>query len=100
MNGGIPVGLDETLSASTSAEQDKVKVHPNPTTGTFSIESVVGINRVEVYGLIGQALQNVGFTSTVIHLNKIDLRNNPNGIYFLKIELTNGKVVKKKIVKY
>lgn len=114
LNGGIPVGLDETgLRAEPRSE---VSIYPNPTTGVFTVESELGINEIEVYNLsfvrlsflrpyfdhssylessVGQR-NGRSLDKRQIHLS---LNNFPQGIYFLKIELKNGEVVTKKMVK-
>jgi hypothetical protein len=94
-----------------------ILVYPNPSNGIFTIESEVGINKVEVYSLDGKLHPEfffVHFDTNSASPNplsvqkksnegrnfQLDLTNSPKGIYFLKVELKNGTVVTKKIVKH
>jgi hypothetical protein len=128
LNGGIPVGIDETLSALTFTEQDKVKVYLNPANDIVTIEIEAEIKTIEVYDLRGSRLVNgfekypVNWSSSVFsdasiqskqslnhsatekmyrdaRLKSLDLTNLDNGIYFLKVVLKNGVVLTKKIIK-
>jgi len=112
------VGLNETLSGSTIAQHDKVLVYPNPTTGIFRIESELAFRNVEVFDLIGGLVHSERsssvFSGTSIHSEEseysasekkyrdalfFNLTNFDAGIYFLKIELENGELVMKKVVR-
>ncbi|MFT6167842.1 MAG: hypothetical protein ACJASF_002552 [Vicingaceae bacterium] len=99
LNGGIPVGIDETLLASTFTEQDMVKVYPNPANGIVTFESEVGIETVEVYDLRGKLLQNSFKLLNSRSVTEVDLTNFNSGIYFLKLMMENGEGVTKKIIK-
>jgi hypothetical protein len=126
LNGGIPVGIDETgLRAEPRSE---VSVYPNPSNGMVAIESEAEIKTIEVFDLRGSRLvkgfkeYNFNWSSSVFsdasiqskqslnhsatekmyrdaRLKSLDLTNLDNGIYFLKVVLKNGVVLTKKIIK-
>jgi len=121
LNGGIPVGLNE--NSPRGKPSGKVSVFPNPTSGMITIESEavpaagrVEIRSVEVYGLMGTSIQfklypeffepnsksieghNLNH-SVSTKKSTINLTNFSKGVYFLKVELENGEVVTKKMVK-
>lgn len=74
----------------------EVKVLPNPTTGLVSVIMPTEVSNftVAVYNMIGEQV-----ISNVINSNyaKLDLNNQPNGVYFVKVT-SNGNVTTKKII--
>ena len=68
-----------------------VSLHPNPTKDRVQINTSEAIDKVEIYDTLGG---KIGETSSKI----IDLSNNSNGIYFLKI-YSNSSIVSKKVIK-
>ncbi|MFT6167039.1 MAG: hypothetical protein ACJASF_001735 [Vicingaceae bacterium] len=82
------VGLSET-----DLNGAQIKVHPNPSTGIFTLEHSVSIQTFEVYNVNGQKVQ--------IELvnNQLDLSEQPKGIYLLRVLLESGEVVSKKLMK-
>jgi hypothetical protein len=94
------VGL-EPRAESRGAQHDKVKTYPNPSNGIVTIESAEEIELVELFGLSGLRY-NFFVTLSGAEMRQkrsLDLSNLSKGVYFLKIELENGKVVTKKVVK-
>jgi len=86
-----PTGIAAITNTKTS-----VTVHPNPSTGVFtlSIDNLqLGIrNTVEVYNTLGQEVYSKEL-STLNSPLSIDLSNNPTGMYFYKIQSENGNLV-------
>ena len=75
-----------------NSEDSKFSIYPNPSQGIFNIENLsksVSINVLNAYGKL-----------LPIELNdtKLDLSNQPNGIYFIKIQDSNGDFSSKKII--
>ena len=66
-------------------------VSPNPSNGVFTINTDVNFS-YKVYNVIGELIIES-------NSNKIDLSTNKTGIYFLKIETTNGTVKTIKLIK-
>ena len=74
-------------------------IHPNPakTEITVSIgNSKVSIERVELYDIFGKMLlqQNFNKSQGVVSINSYS-----DGIYVMKVYLSNGKVENRKVVK-
>jgi len=69
----------------------KVVVFPNPTTGIVIIKGK-DINRIEVLDINGRQIYKGKET-------QIDLRQEPNGIYLIRI-ITDKKIITKKIIKH
>jgi hypothetical protein len=82
------VGLSET-----DLNGAQIKVHPNPSNGTFTLEHSASIQTFEVYNVNGQKVQVELFD------NQLDLTNQPKGIYLLRVQMENGEVVSKKLMK-
>ena len=100
----LVIGLDE--NGLRTEPRNEVSVYPNPTTGIFSVKSKEKIKNIEVFGVEGKLIQSfVDFTSTSLSMNfsarpdKTNLGGLSSGIYFLRIELQNGEVISKKIIK-
>jgi photosystem II stability/assembly factor-like uncharacterized protein len=102
-NGGDSTFLTGITSNTSIAPQ--YEVYPNPTKGIVNIQFVEGLDRVEVYDIAGKLLEDfVDFDSaqsdkSTERVNKINLTNYENGIYFLKLTIKSGKVYSKKVIK-
>jgi hypothetical protein len=86
------VGINEI---NTDAQ---ISVYPNPTTGSFNIfvSQPIKNGSIEVYNNIGVLVYKGAITS---QQNNIDLKNNANGIYFVRV-MSDGKIIgEQKIVK-
>lgn len=66
---------------------------PNPTTGKLNIKSDQNIKKIFIYSQVGKLVQSNLNTFDPVEL--IDLTNQPNGIYILKIQTENGVVTRK-----
>lgn len=87
----IPTGvLTHTLSTTN------VEVRPNPSAGIISVIMPTETTnfKVAVYNMIGEEVSSNLFTSNYA---KVDLSNQPNGIYFVKVS-SNGEVTTKKVI--
>ncbi|MTE27961.1 aryl-sulfate sulfotransferase [Winogradskyella ouciana] len=72
-------------------ENSIVSLYPNPTKNRIQINSTTVIDRVEIYNMMGS---KIGETSS----KTIDLSNNSDGVYFLKI-YSDTNMVSKKVIK-
>lgn len=77
----------------------EVKIYPNPTEGRLKIE-ILNLNEedqcsLEIYNLSGTRIIH---TSDIRLSNELDITSQPDGIYFLKINL-NQKISSWKIIK-
>ena len=88
------VGIKEESSPIT-----EYKIYPNPFSNSITIESMYESNfrmaSIEIFNLLGKCLFYSNFYNNIY---TVDLYNQPDGIYFLKIQ-TNGKSSYYKITK-
>jgi hypothetical protein len=104
-----PVGSDsETLQFSTplnglialsstnfnTQDSKQVTLLPNPTNGLLTIASKDTITAIDVFDHLGRKVNQF----SAIQNNQIDLSHLEDGIYFVEIENTTTKVVKKLIL--
>ena len=92
-----------TTSENTFLEKNaEVNVFPNPTGGTFTVSSSVADNSsigqhgsIDIYNTMGEKIYSAQLNSTK---TEIDLTNEPNGIYLIRLNTRQG-IVSKKIIK-
>ena len=78
---------------------NEVTVYPSPTSGSFTVSGITQGQIFVVYNCLGQKIEtrNVASMQTTIH---IDISNQPNGIYLLRIQNKDGSIVaEKKVLK-
>ncbi len=76
------------------ADFNSIVAYPNPTTGILEVMLPKNNGVVKVYNMIGEEVAN---TSTTSNMMKVDLSNQPNGVYFVKVT-SNGEITTKKII--
>jgi uncharacterized Ntn-hydrolase superfamily protein len=81
---------DSVLSTEISQKND-VEIHPNPTYDFITIGNVEKSNKIELFSLNGEFLENV-------KNNTVSLRNYPKGIYILKVTFED-RVEEMKVIK-
>ena len=74
--------------------QGVVTVYPNPVKDILKIKSDQKIERIELYNIVGQKLNQYDANSS-----EINLGDKSSGVYILKIRLANGKTETKKLIK-
>ena len=90
INNGFPILIRTDLSVDSHAE-DKLTVYPNPTNGMVRIKGVE-VAQVQVYNILGQAVRTFGNT------NEIQVSDLPEGVYLLRIAVTDGTVYSTRLV--
>ena len=71
-----------------------ILIYPNPTSGKISLSSKNTISTVEMFDILGKKI----YQSAILSLaHKIDLSNQPAGIYFLRASTTSQSYVTKVI---
>ena len=91
------LGPDEAGNGTNSGLTD-ITVYPNPSSGQFTIEGLDKGMIVEMYDYTGRIISTQ--TSTLNTLLSINLSNQPNGIYLIRILDKDGNLVgQKKVVK-
>jgi len=81
------------LSVSEVDGKEEIAIFPNPTKDFIRIQSEKEIKSVQLFSAEGKIIQKN------LNGNQINLNRLPNGIYFLKIELENGRVQFEKVLK-
>ncbi|MFT4642524.1 MAG: hypothetical protein ACI89R_000361, partial [Candidatus Azotimanducaceae bacterium] len=75
-------------------------IYPNPTTGIANLklemDNASDVN-VAVFNILGKLLQSSNYTNVTNRTHSIDLSNQPNGIYFVRLT-TNGQTETKKVI--
>lgn len=82
----LGVGLSQTA-------EDKIKIYPNPTKGKIYAETNTDIHLLQLFNIYGKVLVSAK------HQNVINIDLLENGVYILKIKLTDGNIMVKKVVK-
>lgn len=76
------------VSTKASESNDRVKLFPNPATSYIQISGLKSNENFTVYNITGAPVLN----GTIFNNKKIDIKNFPAGLYFLKTE--SGKTIK------
>ena len=86
--GTTAVGIEE----SSNSSKTEVVFFPNPSSGVFSLQSSQTISSIEILNVIGEMIY-----SEEINTNKkeIDLSDQSNGIYFIRIQTENEIITRK-----
>ena len=73
----------------------EVSISPNPSSGEFFVKTeITDSKEFSVFTVQGKLIQSF---SSASEINKIDLKNQPKGLYFIKIS-SEGKTAMKKII--
>lgn len=92
-NGHARIYENPTLSISDYNFEKRIKVYPNPVTGSFQIESIINIDKVEIYSIQGQLIKSFSFQ------NQYHISDLFNGLYFIKVISNSGSITKQIIKK-
>jgi len=84
-----PVGVRGLLPS------EKIAVYPNPGNGIFSLKSALRISSVEVMNLLGETVFTSPYDNSQVRIN---LADQPNGIYFYQVKRGDQVVKKGKLV--
>ncbi|OFY85864.1 MAG: hypothetical protein A3F72_16110 [Bacteroidetes bacterium RIFCSPLOWO2_12_FULL_35_15] len=94
----LPAGRTATPPSTKESDMisDNVLIYPNPATNEITVKNTVGEVKITLLNCIGQEIKSTNSISN--QEVEINLKDLPNGIYFIKI--TNEKVnLIKKVVK-
>jgi len=85
-----PVSIVNVKNASS-------KLYPNPSTGSFAIESNGKIESISIYNLNGMLIdvQSIGLGTNTVN---VDMTNYPKGIYTISLNTTQGMVFSKLVL--
>lgn len=85
--------INVVISSINNSSTKKINIYPNPSSGTINfIDALEG--RVEVYNNISQVV----FVKNMEKESSINLSSLPAGIYFLKLNSTDGNIYQSKII--
>ncbi|NOR86955.1 MAG: T9SS type A sorting domain-containing protein, partial [Bacteroidales bacterium] len=76
---------------------ESIKVYPNPTTGIIKLTVFENPISVSITDIAGKTIYNSEF-KTIDSETIIDISNQPNGVYFMKLQ-TEQKIMTEKIIK-
>jgi hypothetical protein len=78
-------------------EMEDIVIFPNPTTGELGIRNYeLGIRNIEVFDVYGRKLSQISYPNSQLSY-LIDIFHLQAGIYFVKITMEKGIVIKKVI---
>ncbi len=86
-NGKLTVNAKETAIAESAV---KISVYPNPTADVFFVETEAEVELIYVYNMTGKLV----LTETNVGKTRIDLANEPQGTYFVKVGEKTIKLLK------
>lgn len=92
INTGMANTTFQTLNNGQFVIDNSIVVSPNPTASNVTINSNVNIKSIQVYDVQGRLLETKLVDDSKITIN---LSDQSNGIYFLKITSDNGSKVEK-----
>ena len=84
-----------SLQEFENKKENSISMYPIPAKDAVKIQSEEKIKRVELYDLKGAQLNSVEVSSTQFEL---DLSNNQNGFYFVRVQLQDNSWVNGKII--
>jgi hypothetical protein len=87
----LGVGIENIRNSSS------IDIYPNPNTGQFTVAGVEKGMIIELYNYIGQKISSISATDETMHIN---ISNEANGVYLIRIMTKDGVLVTdKKMVK-
>lgn len=89
--GGGRLNLFNAVTSIVEENKNSLQIYPNPSKGIVVIKSDEKIDRVIVRNILGQIIED-----TIV--SKIDISNQPNGVYFVQIMIDKIEYVEKVIL--
>jgi hypothetical protein len=74
-----------------------ISIYPNPNNGKFIISVDTGINKIEIYDILGQLIHQVEYMGEKKD-EEVDLSLMSSGMYEIKIENEKKIIVRKVII--
>ncbi len=81
-----------TVLGTPSFDAKSVKMYPNPSNGIVNIDSIELIDSISIVNILGQTIMNKEINASTF---TFDISNLNAGQYFLQLNSSNGKAVKK-----
>ena len=94
----VSVTIDEPTGLMELNLDQYISVYPNPNRGLFTLDlrQVANLKSVSVFNVLGERVLIV--PDNVPGEEKIDLRHEPNGIYYIQVISETGIALKKVIL--
>lgn len=90
------ITLSDCAGIANTTLTNALAVYPNPNNGLFTVDaSAVGTVEVTVFTLTGQLIE----TKIVTAKAEIDLSKYDNGLYLVRLTLSNGETISKHLIK-
>ena len=94
---GLAAGMDSFMFNTLGLEEsflttNDISIYPNPTSGILNISSILTIDKIQLYDILGKEV----FTSS--SKNTIDVSSFKSGIYLLEVFVKNKKITKKIVI--
>lgn len=88
---------DDLTKVDQYFENTSIAIYPNPTSGKMHITLSENASHYQILDLTGNVLQEASPSNSVIDL---DLNGYPSGMYLVKIQFADGRMVFRKVVKH
>jgi hypothetical protein len=95
LNFGAPLSQAISLSSHNFSTPEAAVLYPNPTDGVFHISDNVKGSSISIYDELGRKVKTIDNLND----NGIDIREFENGMYFVEIQNSNTKLVRKLTLK-
>jgi hypothetical protein len=79
----------------SEANENGIRLYPNPTNGVLHIETGSAIATVEVYNALGELVVSQALSNGA---SQVDLSGLENGIYFVRVSTANGNYLAKAVL--
>ncbi|MCH8318105.1 MAG: T9SS type A sorting domain-containing protein, partial [Bacteroidetes bacterium] len=96
------VTVDAASNINGLLEPGGVKIYPNPSQGYFTIEFTkndLGSKEVFVYNILGNLIKNIHVRPNERYVT-IDMFDQSNGMYFIKVTDGDSTVIRKIVIRY
>lgn len=80
-----------SMGVTSNEKLNRIQLSPNPTSGIVSISSEIKINHFTIFDASGRSVYEMNKND----IRNIDIASLSNGVYFVELESTEGKIVKK-----
>lgn len=93
---GIPdfgEAYEDIMSVQDLNQESIVEIYPNPTSGIVNIQSEKNIKQIQLISVEGKIVRKYK------NENQLNIQDLPKGVYVLKVQLENGKMEVKKLIK-
>ena len=81
--------LNYPTSVSDVAQEDKLVVYPNPSSGIFRLKTDLQVKSIRVYNTMGKQLMRIADSK------QVDLNGQISGVYLFVIQTNTGTMMKK-----